>query len=78
MTNRDRLVSTFLELVQIDSPSGHEEEIARHLTAELKSLGLTVERDTTGNVIGRLARFAMAFTPSTQTTTPSSLATLTT
>ncbi|MCK4300456.1 MAG: M20/M25/M40 family metallo-hydrolase, partial [Planctomycetes bacterium] len=52
---QDRLVSTFLELVQIDSPSGHEEEIARHLTAELKSLGLTVERDTTGNVIGLLA-----------------------
>ena len=55
MINRDRLVSTFLELVQIDSPSGHEEEIARHLTAELKSLGLTVVRDQTGNVIGRLA-----------------------
>jgi tripeptide aminopeptidase len=55
MINRDRLVSTFLELVQIDSPSGQEEEIARHLTAELRSLGLTVEHDTTGNVIGRLA-----------------------
>lgn len=55
MINHDRLVSTFLELVQIDSPSGHEEEIARHLTAELSGLGLTVERDTTGNVIGRLA-----------------------
>jgi len=55
MINRDKLVSTFLELVQIDSPSGQEEEIARHLTAELKSLGLTVERDSTGNVIGRLA-----------------------
>jgi len=55
MINQDRLVSTFLELVQIDSPSGHEEEIARHLTAALKSLGLTVVRDETGNVIGRLA-----------------------
>ena len=55
MINQDRLVSTFLELVQIDSPSGHEEEIAHHLTAELRSLGLTVERDKTGNVIGRLA-----------------------
>jgi tripeptide aminopeptidase len=55
MINPDRLVSTFLELVQIDSPSGQEEEIARHLVAELRSLGLTVERDTTGNVIGRLA-----------------------
>jgi len=55
MINQDRLVSTFLELVQIDSPSGQEEEIARHLTAELKSLGLMVVRDQTGNVIGRLA-----------------------
>jgi tripeptide aminopeptidase len=55
MINQDRLVSTFLELVQIDSPSGQEEEIARHLTAALKSLGLTVVRDQTGNVIGRLA-----------------------
>jgi len=55
MINQDRLVSTFLELVQIDSPSGQEEEIARHLTAELRSLGLTVEHDTTGNVIGHLA-----------------------
>lgn len=54
MINRDRLVSTFLELVRIDSPSGQEEEIARHLTAELRSLGLTVERDTTGNIIARL------------------------
>lgn len=55
MINRDRLVSTFLELVRIDSPSGQEEEIARHLTAELRSLGLTVERDTTRNIIARLA-----------------------
>jgi tripeptide aminopeptidase len=55
MINRGRLVSTFLELVQIDSPSGQEEEIAQHLAAELKSLGLAVERDATGNVIGRLA-----------------------
>lgn len=54
MINQDRLVSTFLKLVRIDSPSGHEEEIARHLMAELRSLGLTVERDTTGNVIARL------------------------
>ncbi|MGA9349600.1 MAG: M20/M25/M40 family metallo-hydrolase [Anaerolineae bacterium] len=55
MINQDRLVSTFLELVQIDSPSGQEEEIARHLMATLKSLDLLVVRDETGNVIGRLA-----------------------
>ncbi len=55
MINRDRLVSTFLELVQIDSPSGQEEEIARHLMAELNGLDVPVVRDQTGNVIGRLA-----------------------
>lgn len=55
MINRNRLVSTFLELVQIDSPSGQEEQIARRLMAELKSLDLLVGRDKTGNVIGRLA-----------------------
>ena len=55
MINRDRLGSTFLELVQIDSPSGQEDEIARHLVAELSDLGLQVARDETGNVIGRLA-----------------------
>jgi tripeptide aminopeptidase len=55
MISRDRLVSTFLELVQIDSLSGQEEEIARHLTAKLRDLGLIVEHDSTGNVIGRLA-----------------------
>jgi tripeptide aminopeptidase len=55
MINQDRLVSTFLELVQIDSPSGQEDEIARHLVAVLKSLDLLVVRDATGNVIGRLA-----------------------
>jgi len=55
MINPDRLTSTFLELVQIDSPSGQEEEIARHLTVELSGLGLQVARDKTGNVIARLA-----------------------
>jgi tripeptide aminopeptidase len=55
MISRNRLVSTFLELVQIDSPSGQEEEIAQHLVAALKSLDLLVVRDATGNVIARLA-----------------------
>ncbi len=55
MINRDRLVSTFLDLVQIDSPSGQEGEIARYLKAELTRLDLQVARDRTGNVIGRLA-----------------------
>lgn len=55
MINQDRLMATFLELVQIDSPSGQEEEIAQHLATELMSIGLAAERDATGNVIARLA-----------------------
>ena len=54
MINEDRLLQTFLELVRIDSPSEHEEAIGRELAARLTALGLTVERDASGNVIGRL------------------------
>ena len=51
MIDRDRLVKTFCDLVQIDSPSGEEEAVAVHLTGRLEALGLTVERDDYGNVI---------------------------
>ncbi|NOX62713.1 MAG: M20/M25/M40 family metallo-hydrolase [Chloroflexi bacterium] len=49
-----RLVHTFLELVQIDSPSGHEEVIGEHLKARLRDLGCSVEQDEAGNLIARL------------------------
>ena len=51
MIDRDRLVKTFCELVQIDSPSGEEEALASHLTQRLEGLGLTVTRDDYGNLI---------------------------
>ena len=51
MIDRDRLVKTFCDLVQIDSPSGEEEAVAVDLSARLEALGLTVERDDYGNVI---------------------------
>ena len=51
MINRDRLVKTFSDLVQIDSPSGEEEAVAAHLHGRLEALGLTVVRDGYGNVI---------------------------
>lgn len=54
MIDKDRLVNTFLELVRIDSPSGHEETIGRDLMARLKALDLAVVRDVTGNLIARL------------------------
>ncbi len=51
MINRDRLVKTFCDLVQIDSPSGEEEAMAVELTARLETLGLNVSRDDYGNLI---------------------------
>ena len=55
----ERVTQTFLELVQIDSPSFQEQAIAGRMTAELEGLGLRVEHDGSGpdgvgNLIGRL------------------------
>ena len=51
MINRDRIVKTFCELVQIDSPSGDEEAAAVDVLRRLEALGLEVTRDDYGNVI---------------------------
>ena len=51
MINRDRLVKTFTDLVQIDSPSGEEEAMAEELTRRLEGFGLTVNRDSYGNLV---------------------------
>ena len=51
MIDRDRIVRTFTDLARIDSPSGHEEEVAVELTGQLTKLGFTVQRDTYGNVV---------------------------
>ena len=51
MINRDRLVKTFTDLVQIDSPSGEEEAMAVELTRRLEALGFSVKRDDYGNIV---------------------------
>ena len=53
MIQEERIVSIFLELVRIDSPSGQEEIIGAHLRQRLEALGLTVEQDEIGNLIAR-------------------------
>jgi hypothetical protein len=59
--DRDRLVETFLELVAIDSPTGHEENIGRELADRLGRLGCQVTRSFTWS--GRvLASVATSFT----------------
>jgi tripeptide aminopeptidase len=49
--DRDRLVETFLELVAVDSPTGHEEEIGRELIKRFTELGCNVTQDEIGNLV---------------------------
>ncbi len=38
MINKDRLVQTFIDLVQIDSPSGEEQKIVKEMIGRLEAL----------------------------------------
>ncbi len=51
MVDHDRLVKSLCELVRIDSPSGLEEDVSKHLEERLRKLNFQVERDAHGNVI---------------------------
>jgi len=48
-------LSMFSELLDIPSPSGHEDQMAAHLMSKLQSMGFQPELDSAGNVIVRLA-----------------------
>ena len=61
MINETRLLQTFLELVAIDSPSGHEAAIGAELEKRLAALGGQAERDEHGNVIAHWAGGAGAW-----------------
>lgn len=52
MVNKDRIVDEFLRMVQIDSPSLHERDMADYLKRKLTSMGLEVIEDEAGHVIG--------------------------
>ncbi len=47
----DRVLRTMLELIAIDSPTGHEEQIGAELERRLTALGASVRRDEHGNLI---------------------------
>jgi tripeptide aminopeptidase len=53
LINESRLLKTFLDLVAIDSPSGHEAAVGRELLARFRDLGGEVSQDEHGNVIAR-------------------------
>lgn len=63
MINQERLVSSFMEMVKIASPSGKEQDFANYLRDKLSAIGLEVVTDKqaaaaagvgTGNLIARL------------------------
>ena len=49
--NQSRVVNTFIKLVQIDSPTGHEQSIAKELVNLLDKMNHSASIDTAGNVI---------------------------
>ena len=53
MADRERLTSTLMDLIRIDSPTGEEDEIDRAVTARLRALGCRVEHDSFGNLIAK-------------------------
>ena len=51
--DESRVLDLFLALVKVDSPSGHEQEIAKQLEARLNALGCAARIDEIGNVLAR-------------------------
>ena len=54
MANQERLVTTLMELIRIDSPSGEEDAMDAEVSTRLESLGLKVSHDSYNNVIAQL------------------------
>lgn len=54
MIDENRLLNLFLDLVRIPSLSGNEGPVAEAISAQLRALGLPVERDMAGNLLARL------------------------
>jgi len=52
--NMSSIVDTFQTLVQIDSPTGHEEKMAEFLMAFLSKRNIPAERDAIGNIFARV------------------------
>ena len=54
MVNRERLLNTFLSLLEIDSESGSERDFAAAVVSRLQSLGLRPLIDAAGNVMAAM------------------------
>jgi len=65
MINHERIVADFMSLVQINSPTKNERQIADVLTTRLTQLGCTVSEDSAGKKIGGSAGNLIAYLPGT-------------
>lgn len=55
MIDRQRLVSTFLDLIRIDNPSGQEQQVAAYCSRYLARLGAQPMADAAGNLYANFA-----------------------
>ncbi|SFB19729.1 peptidase T-like protein [Cohnella sp. OV330] len=65
MVQKERLIEEFMELVQIDSETKHEQAIRKALIAKFEALGLTVEEDDVAEKIGHGSGNLFAWLPAT-------------
>lgn len=63
--NKERMTKTFLELVQMDSETGHERAVADYVTQKLRRMGYEVNEDNAGEAIGGNAGNVIAYKPGT-------------
>ena len=67
MMNKERLLDTFLELVKINSETGHEQTIQPILKDKFENLGLQVLEDNASNQDGLGANNLICTLPSNMT-----------
>jgi tripeptide aminopeptidase len=65
MVQKERLISEFMELVQIDSETKYETEISKVLKQKFEALGLEVTEDDVADKIGHGAGNLFAWLPAT-------------
>lgn len=71
MIQEKRLLENFLKLVKIDSPTRRERAVADVLSLQLTALGLQVQEDEVGGIIGGNSGNLIAFLPANTPGTPS-------
>ena len=70
MIRTERLVQSFLELTAIDNPTLHERALSERLRQRYAALGIALEEDGAGTIIGGSAGNLYAYLPGGETLAP--------